>query len=238
MKYEKEFEFYSTDAGYNGQVRPAVILRYLQEAAVNQMKDEGPSYRDLWEQGKAFILSRINLQIYAPLYEYERVTVQTWACNERGVSFGRSYRLLRDGAVVAEAIAVWALVDVKNGTLLRVEDLTHRYGADEALSLSPRFVLPKVAMQPIGTRQVQYEDVDCNGHLNNARYPDWLCNLVPDMEHKQVTGVQIHYVSEAPLFETLTLYRGEADDGHTYVFEFLRADGSVNCRALVTVEGL
>lgn len=235
MKYEKEFEFYSTDAGANGQVRPAVILRYLQEAAVNQMKDEGPSYRDLWAQGKVFILSRINLQIYTPLYEYERVAVQTWACNERGASFGRSYRLLRGEQVVAEAISVWALVDVKNGALLRVEDQPFRYGADEGLPLSPRFALPKVAMQPMGTRQVQYEDVDCNRHLNNARYPDWLCDLVPDMEHRQVTGVQIHYVSEAPLHETLTLYRGEADDGHTYAFEFLRADGSVNCRAKVEV---
>ena len=235
MKYEKEFEFYSTDAGANGEVRPSVILRYLQEAAVNQMKDEGPSYRDLWAQGKAFILSRINLQIYAPLYEFQRVTVQTWACSERGASFGRSYRMLRNGDVVAEAVAVWALLDVNAGTLLRVEDQPFRYGADEPLSLSPRFTMPKVPLFEAGKRQVQYEDVDCNRHLNNARYPDWLCDLIPEIHEKRVTGIQIHYVAEAPLYETLTQYWGEADDGRSYVFEFLRADGNVNCRARVEV---
>ena len=232
MKYEKTFEYYSTDAGVSGEVRPAVILRQLQEAAVCQMRDEGPSYRELWREGKAFILSRLNLQLYAPLYEFEQVTAQTWACNERGASFGRSYRLMRGDQVVAEAVAVWALVDVKNGTLLRVEDLPFRYGADEALPLSPRFAFPKVPLTAAGVRTVLLEDVDCNGHLNNARYPDWLCNLIP--AEKRVVGLQIHYVTEAPLGETLTLLGGEAEDG-SYVFEFHRADGSVNCRARVEV---
>lgn len=234
MKYEKEFEFYSTDAGVNGEVRPAVILRQLQEAAVCQMRDEGPSYRALWKEGKAFILSRVRLQLYAPLYEFERVTAQTWACSERGASFGRSYRLLRGDDVVAEAVAIWALVDVKNGSLLRVEDLPFRYGAAEALPLSTRFSFPKVPLTEVGRRQVQYEDVDCNGHLNNARYPDWLCNLLPHAQTARVTALQIHYVSEAPLHETLTLFRGQ-EDGGAYVFEFRRADGSINCRARVEV---
>ena len=106
MKFEKHFEAFSTDAGHNHLVRPAAIVRYLQEAAVHQMLTEGPSYRELWEQGLAFILSRLNLRLYLPLYEYERFTVQTWACAERGASFGRSYRLIRGDDVVAEAVAV------------------------------------------------------------------------------------------------------------------------------------
>ncbi len=235
MRYEKEFEFHSADAGVNGQVRPAVILRYLQEAAVCQMKAEGPSYRDLWAQGKAFVLSRINLQLYAPVYEFERVTVQTWACSERGASFGRSYRLLRGEQVVAQAVAVWALLDTVNGTLLRVEDLAFRYGADEPLPLSPRFAFPRLPLEEVARRTVQYEDVDCNRHLNNARYPDWLCNCLPDPIHRRVTELQLHYVAQAPLGEPVTIFRGEAED-KVYYFETRLGDGSCNIRARLVLE--
>ena len=236
MKFEKHFQVLSTDAAHNRLVRPSAILRYLQEAAVHQMLTEGPSYRDLFEQGLAFILSRINLRLYQPLYEYEHITVQTWACAERGPSFGRSYRLLRGDDVIAEAVAVWALVDVHNGALVRAEDTPVHYGADQPLDIPFRFVFPRVPLTEIGTRTVLYEDVDCNNHLNNARYPDWLCNCVPDIDTRRVTEMQIHYINEAPLGETLTLWRGEADDGNTWLFETKRADGAYNVRARIVTE--
>lgn len=234
MRYEKTFQVLSTDVGHNRLTRPAAVLRYLQEAAVHQMLTEGPSYRELFEQGRAFLLSRVNLQLYLPLYEYETVTAQTWACAEHGVSFGRSYRLLRGEDVVAEAVATWALVDVNTGDLVKVEESGLRYGWDEPLPLSARFVLPRVPLMPVAQRTVLYEDVDCNGHLNNTRYPDWLCNVIPDVDDRRVTGVRIQYAAEAKLGETVTILRGEADDGATHVFETRRADGSCNVRAVIT----
>lgn len=236
MRFEKHFEVFSTDVGHNELVRPACILRYLQETAVHQMLTEGPSYRDLFGRGQAFILSRVNLQLYLPLYEYEHVTAQTWACAEKGVTFGRSYRLLRGEDVIAEVFATWALVDMRDGSLIKVDDAGLHYGSEEPLPLSARFVLPKVPLREVARRTVLYEDVDCNGHLNNTRYPDWLCNCIPDLEHKRVTAFKITYVADAPLGETVIICRGEADDGATQVFETYRADGTVNVRALISVE--
>lgn len=238
MAFEKQFQVYSTDAGHNSLVRPAAILRYLQEAAVHQMLTEGPSYRELFEKGFAFILSRINLQLYRPLYEYELVTARTWACAERGASFGRSYQLFRGDELIAEAVAVWGLIDIQKGTPVRVDEAGLHYSNDEALPLAPRFVMPRVPLTEVARRTVLYEDVDCNGHLNNTRYPDWLCSCIPDIDRLRVTGVQIHYAAEAPLGETVTILRGEADDGRTQVFETRRADGTCNVRALITVEDM
>lgn len=238
MTYEKRFEVYSTDVGHNELARPSAILRYMQETAVHQMLDEGPSYRQLFERGYAFILSRINMQMYLPLYEYEQVTVQTWACAERGARFGRSYRVLRGEEIVAEAVAVWALLDIKNGVLMRAEEVDFHYGSDDPLPLSARFAFPKVPLTEAAQRTVMYEDVDCNGHLNNTRYPDWLCNCIPDVDNVRITSMNIHYVAEAPLGEVVTILCGEADDGATHVFETRRADGSCNVRALITTEPL
>ncbi len=234
MKFTQDYQVFSTDTGRNGLVRPAVVLRYLQETAVRQMLTEKPSYRELFDQGYAFILSRIRVQFCLPLYEYEHFTVETWACNEHGASFGRCYRLIRDGQTVAQATAVWALVNVADGSLMRAESVPFHYGSDEPLDLSARMAFPKIALQEVGERVVQYEDVDCNGHLNNARYPDWLCNYMPDIDTVRVTDMTIHYVNEAPLGETVTVHRGEIEDGT--VFETRLSDGRVNVRAVIMKE--
>lgn len=233
MKYEKEFQVFATDTGRDGAVRPSALLRYCQQAAGNQMIAEGLSYAQLFAEGLAFVLSRMHLQVYASLHEYDTVTVQTWTCLEKGASFGRGYRLLHGDTVVAEAMSVWALLNVREKRLMRVEEAPCRYRGDEPLDIPCRFAIPRVAMAEVATRVVLPEDVDCNGHLNNTRYADWLCNFLPD---ETVTDLQLHYVNEAPLGVAVTICYGTADDGHTHVFETRLPDGTVNVRALITTK--
>ena len=236
MSYTKRFEVLSTDCAPNSLARPAKILGYLQEAAVHQMLTERPTYRELFDDNKAFLLSRITLRLYLPLCEYETFTVETGPYNDRGATFGRSYRLMRGGDLVAEAMAAWALVDTADKTLYRTDDVSIRYTAGPDTELSARCAFPKVLLESVATRRVEFEDIDCNGHLNNCRYPDWLCNTIPDIDRRRVTALNIHYVSEAPLGETVTILQGTADDGNTFVFETRRGDGNVNVRAVIHTE--
>lgn len=236
MRFERQFQVFSTDTGHNRNVRPAAFLQYFQQIAGNQMLVEGPTYAELFEQGLAFVLSRMHVRLYAPLYEYETITVQTWTCLEKGASFGRGYRVLRGEEIVAEAMAVWALLDVRAGVLKRVDEVDFHYSGDEPLDLPCRFVLPRVMLTEVAHRTVLYEDIDCNGHLNNTRYADWLCNHIPDIDGVRVTDLQLHYVREAKLGETLTVLYGAADDGDTHVFETRFANGDCNLRAVIRTQ--
>lgn len=234
MKYEKQFQVFATDTGRDGTVRPSALLRYCQQGAGNQMLAEGASYAQLFADGLAFVLSRMHLQVYAPLREYETVTVQTWTCLEKGASFGRGYRLLNGDTVVAEAMSVWALLNLREKRLMRVEEAPCRYARDEPLPIPCRLVMPRVPLHTVATRTVLPEDVDCNGHLNNTRYADWLCNHLPD--GAMVTDLQLHYVNEAPLGAAVEILYGTADDGRTHVFETRLPDGRCNVRAILTTK--
>lgn len=241
MRHSVTYEILSHDTGHNGEVHPSAVCRYFQETADSQMRADGPTYRQLIAQGYAFVLSRMNVRVHRPLHAYDKVTVQTWAYNPpRGVSFERYYQMYRGEELVAEAGSVWALLNLYSGELCRVGAVDLHYGSDEPLSIPTRLRLPSLAFEEVGTHTVRYSDVDINNHMNNTRYPDMLCDHIPDIDRLHVTGLLLHYVAEAPLGETLAVHRAYTEeDGHpVYWFETLRSDGTCNIRARIDAQYL
>ncbi len=240
--YTEYFEVSSHDVAANGIARPSAVLRYFQEAANHQMRDCRPSYLELMQQGKSFLLSRIALVNPVPLRQYDKIEVQTWPCETRGSSFPRSYRMLRDGKEVARAHAIWALLDVQSGKLLRVGDVDlSAYEHEQPIELEGvRFAVPKQGMTPVLQHTVSYAECDFNRHMNNTNYPDMLLDGVPEIERGWLREFALHFVSEAPLHERLSISRcGGARDEHSaeYFFTSEKQSGvNINARVLVRFE--
>ena len=97
-----------------------------------QMKHLGPSNEELREQGKAFLLSRINMSLYHPLFAGDDIEAFSWGCESRGVSFNRCYQLRRGGEVIAEAASVWGLSES------RITSYTKSRTSSSALTLTSR----------------------------------------------------------------------------------------------------
>ena len=196
MRWTENYIINSHDPDMNGIVSVSGLMRYMQDAANCQMEGEKPSYNELFQQGKAFELSRLRMSIYHPLYNHDRIQSQSWACESFGASFNRCYCIKKDGVIVAEATSVWALLDTKNKRLCRVSDFENNYSTDAMLELDlpARFRIPQeVSMSLVGERCVEYQDVDMNRHINNTRYPDILCGYLPAMERMRVIKMEINY---------------------------------------------
>lgn len=238
MKWTGEYCVNANDVDFNNVVSVSHILRYMQDGANYEMEEDGPSYIELFDKGFAFILSRIRLSLYAPIYSHEKLEVQTWACESKGVQFNRCYRILRDGNIVAEAVSVWALCGVKDRRPHRVSEFNFGYCQDEMLELDlpTRFKIPDdVDMHLIGERTIEYADIDLNGHMNNTHYPDVLCGYIDeDMRERRVISMSISFVSEAPRGETLKIYSG-ISDGVNYV-RTIKSNGQVNVEAEIITE--
>lgn len=238
--YQEQFEISSHDIDPDGIVRPSCLLRYMQESANHQMRDEGPSYMELFDEGKAFILSRMVVHTYAPLHQYEQIDTFNWPSEGKGATFYRCHRIERDGKVVAEALGYWALVDIHTHKLYRVGEVTFpNYTQGELKELDGvRFRLPE-QMTLVGKHIVAYHETDCNRHLNNTYYPDLLVDFLPERDTHYVSDFSIHFVKEAPLGEELSVYISEpeeAPDGLHRYFRTERASGGVNIEAVVTLK--
>ena len=229
------------DLDFNNILSASGALRLLQDAAYSQMYHNPPTMDDLRAEGKAFILSRVAMSLYAPVFVHEKLVSQSWACESKGFSFNRCCRLMRGEETVAELCAVWALVDTENGRLLRVEDYDQSYENEAPLTLDApsRIRIPRDSvLSLVGEYAVSYNDVDINRHINNTNYPDILCGFLPDMTGKRVSKIGISYVHEAPLGENIKVYStGGSEDG-SYFFRTVRADGQTNVEAYIELDNI
>ncbi len=240
MKWTGNYKVNNHDTDLNNIVSLTGILRYMQDAANCQMKAEGPSYDELFSRGLAFVLSRIKVSVYHPIYAHDEIEVSTWACESSGVSFNRCYSIKKNGEIMAEAYSIWALVDTNAHKLIRVSDFEGDYSQDAPveLDMAKRFRLPAdINLTLVGERCVEYQDVDINRHINNTRYGDILCGYVPEITGNRVIQFEINYISEAPLGETIKVYMAKGDEG-TYFFRTVRDGGKTNIEAEMMIENI
>lgn len=238
MKFSGEYRVNANDMDVNSIVSASGVLRFMQDAAYSQMEEDGMSYGTLVEKyGVAFILSKIRMSLYAPLYSHDRILGESWACPSRGATFLRCHRILRGTETIAEAVSSWALVGVADKRLHRVGEIALPYGEEEPLtpdSPSRMKIPPQLPLSLVGERTVAYEDIDSNGHMNNTKYPDMLCGFIGDMRGSRVVSLHLHFQHEAPLGETIRVYHGELDGVH--YLRTTREDGGTNVEAEIRLE--
>lgn len=236
MKYIDKHKVISQFTDKNGILRTGALIRYMQEAASNCMFEDKPSYDELLERGYSFVLSRISVSVYSDIHANDEIEVETWACESQRYSFPRCYKVTRDGMTVAEACAVWALIDVQKNKLVRASDIELGYRTDEPLELdiTAKIHIPEDRLSLVGERAVCYSDVDRNGHMNNTVYADMLCDFVFTHSFGRVSSMCISFLNEAPFGETLKVYKAADDD--TFFIRTVREDGKTNIEAEIIIE--
>lgn len=239
MKWIEPYRVNSHFTDACGVVRASSLLKYMQETANLQMLTLGPSNYQLRDMGYAFVISRLSMSFYKPVYAHENIVVQSWSCESRGTTYNRCYRILRDDMIIAEAASVWALLRIADRRIMRVGEIGFNFEPDPALELDTphRIKIPDGAtLKLVGERSVVYSDLDMNNHINNTNYPDILCDFLPDMSGKRVISMCLSFVSEAVLGDTLKVYCAEYDG--VYYMRTLKSSGTVNVEAEIMLESI
>ena len=238
MKWSREYSVNINDTDVSGIVSASALFRFMQDAGNRALEEDKPSFSELYDRGLTFILCRLRMSSYAPLYAHDVITVETWACESKGVQFNRCFRILRDGMIVCEAVSIWALCGIHDKRIHRASEIETSYRTDEMLELDmPTHIkIPESAAISLkGEREVVYADIDLNGHMNNTRYPDILCSyLGQSMKNERVISFAISFANEAPLGDSIKYYSG-VSDGIFYV-RSVRRDGKTNAEAEIILE--
>lgn len=242
MIFKEDYNLLWHDTDARRELHPTALLAYMQETGNRQFQTAGmplDGIRD--EKGVGFILSRIAIEITAPLHAYEDVTVETFTCPPHGFSFPRGFRVLREGREVARAMSQWALVRIRDHSLVRADDAADImiFGDEPPLSLAQplRFRFPREAVfEEVGVRHIGYADIDYNMHMNNTKYPDMVCDFLPDPLGVRVVGMSLSYCHEAAYGDTLRVERADGGDG-VYYFRTRKGD-TVCLEAAVRTEAL
>ena len=240
MKYVCYFDVNSHDRDIFGNIRASSVIRYMQEAADLQLHNTGFSYDEMYRQGKAFILSRLNVSIYADLKPHDTLRAETWLSDSHGATFNRLYKLYRGDDLAAEGAAVWGLISIADRRICRVSETDCEIHADTdtvGIDLPKRLSHKDVPFTLCGERTVYYTDCDINGHMNNTVYADMLLSFSPEFrsgKNCRAVSLNISYISEAVCGDELKIYTADVDG--VRCFRSVRHDGQVNAEAEFILE--
>lgn len=200
----------TSDCDASGHWRPSAILIEMQEMAEEHAASFGLSRVRLIEGGVVWVLYRQHISMHTYPRFGEEIRITTWPGPIEGPIFPRYFVLERaDGTRVGEAVTSWILMDIHTRRPMRPSALPGQVPAN--LSRNAPLPLPGMLRvtdaAPLLERTVCYSDLDVNGHMNNTRYIDWICDAL-DLEKltaRRLGEFQINYISEALLGEALSL---------------------------------
>jgi acyl-ACP thioesterase len=184
----------------------------FQEAAISHAADLGVGRDDLARTGQMWVLSRMTaLMERRPRYG-ETVTVRSWPLGADRLFAVRDYdiRDSKDNPVI-RARSGWLVLDWEKRRPLRIQQVAASLPRNEGVNALPGgagSLDSPPDMVKAGERRAVFSDIDYNGHVNNARYIQWIQDLVePDVLEKADTmRLDINYLGEVKHGDVTSLW--------------------------------
>lgn len=242
MKFKEKYKVLFHDTDTNGIIYPSRLFMFLQETAHGHTNSVGCAPEIMIERdGGCFWLTRICVSILSDIHFEDELEVFTFATNDsRGFSFNRCFEIYRHGEKVCEAYSVWALMNITSMRPMAVKDWNIDLGLEDPIKPSAPLhvrISKDIELAPSGSQRVYYRDVDYNGHMNNARYPDILCGFLPEqaLHKRRISEISISFMHEAAKGDTIEGFCGkDSEDGDVYYVKTIRAsDNNVNVEARI-----
>jgi acyl-ACP thioesterase len=227
------FPVHSYEVDLLGRLAPRALCAFLQEAAAGDATRAGYTMERLAEDGVAWVVQWLRLEVarYPPNGSVLGVT--TWARPFERACAWREY-LVEDerGFRVAVGTSRWAVVDLRARRMVRLPAHVRAAPVPDrppALDRGPAALEPALPADLERRFEVRRGDLDAVNHVNNTRYIEWALETVPDDVHAGhvPAAFEIAFRREA-VWGDCVLARSRrlpGDDGIGFAHE-LRAEGT------------
>lgn len=184
MKHRQTFEIRFYEADRASRLTPVALFNYMQEAAIDHGDAAGMDGNMLADLGYAWMMNRLHLRIERYPTRRERIQIETWGSNLKGLYAIREWRATDEqDRVVALATGRWIILDLKRMKIIKIPDvMAERYGEHEGRVIDDPFER-MTAIEDGGFERrfhVRLSELDTNQHANSACYIDWCLEAVPE----------------------------------------------------------
>lgn len=199
--YKKELTVAATAVDCFGRLTPSMALRLIQGTAGEHSDRLGTNYDYLAEKRMFWAVIRHRVKFFRLPRVGERITLETWPLPTTRVAFPRATVAYDEqGQVLFQSMALWVLMDLDTRAMI----LPKKSGIELSGTLrgtelpAPHSLAPQ-PMAKSCRRSVCYTDLDRNRHMNNARYLDWIDDLLESGFHEghAPADMTLCYLNEA-----------------------------------------
>ncbi|MCD8117124.1 MAG: thioesterase [Oscillospiraceae bacterium] len=208
--YEKSFDIAMRDCDMFRRLRPSAVLTMFQDCSEDLTENWGVGLDRMLDDGFIWVVARVSCQVKTLPCHGQPVTFRGWAGRSQMGIYPYHYHIEdREGRELISGNSLWTVADIQTHSMMGANvprlELPSPEGPDGFLP-KMRFISRPEAYETTH-RQVRYSETDINGHLTNARYMDWACDLVPQEFHKThpMTGLRIDYRAECRPGEDIPL---------------------------------
>lgn len=183
ITYTQKFTVYRADGDHLGNVKLGALLRYAQQIATTHAEAVGLNDSLYRETHTAYVLAKLALHVNRlPRVDEELTLVTQPERCKRAVNKRITHFYDASGAEVVTMDSRWVLIDTEKRMILRKHppQFADQWAEDVPIELPMK--LPRLApedCETLGTQTATYSRCDMNGHLNNTRYADIVCDAVP-----------------------------------------------------------
>ncbi len=215
--FRKEFIIENIHTDRTLRLKPSTILYFVQEAAGGHCNELALSWEDMARKNLFWAVIRNRTQVTRLPMAGEKITIETWPMPTTRVAYPRSVIAYDEkGNECFRSISLWVLMDLNSRAMvLPGKSGVEVNGLIRGSELKvPGSLVPK-PLANVTQRHVHYSLLDRNGHMNNTRYLDWVCDLLPGDFHQGHTPreITVCYLSEALEGQDIQLHWELSEEG-------------------------
>ena len=202
------------DVDFNKDMKLSALFSCLQESSSLGSSALGIGLDTIQrEHNVTWVLLKMNIKIkYMPKLN-EKIKIETWPQEPKALQFERDYLIFDEkGEIIIRATSIWAIIDLSTRMIKRSRTIEIAYPdirTERAHNQSFNILKASGELELAYKKVIGYSDTDINGHLNNAKYIDYIMDCFTVDNHKEymVMDIEVNFIHELLPNESLILYR-------------------------------
>ena len=215
-KYSFVVDAYLSD--FRRKATLPMIGGYMLQSATKHAEERGFGYSAMTGQNKAWVLTRMYIQMLEYPVNETQITMNTWVTGLNKLFTERCFSIEdQAGRPVGYARSLWSAMDLETRRATNILDLEglNQYISDKDCPIeSPSKIgSPKEGSELANSFSVKYSDIDINKHLNSIKYIEHFVDSFPiEMyQEKEIRDFSINYLSEGHYGENLDVLKSKVE---------------------------
>ncbi|MDL2218946.1 hypothetical protein LJC04_01210 [Ruminococcaceae bacterium OttesenSCG-928-O06] len=211
LSYEQQFTAFYFECDLWDRMAPGAVLRRVQEISTAQCDALGINEALYRRTGTVFLLAKLSLQVQRMPRLLEDVRIETRAYGMKRAVYQRMTSLhnAQTGEKLCETDARWILVDTETRRIRRkpLDEFLPLFNEEPGAEGHNMDIVRPKTLYPIKEMRATYTLCDRNGHVNNTKYADIVCDHLPIEQLRAAVPKRmlLWYHSEIPLSSSFSL---------------------------------
>ncbi|MFI3201333.1 MAG: thioesterase [Eubacteriales bacterium] len=214
---EEEITFGQCDQNLN--VHMSNLLKQFVATSSLHCQAYELTYETLLVEDKAFIVTRMTLQIHRMPKCFDSLIITTYLDGIKGPYYQRVVQWEdEEGNILVSGRSDWVLVSPTKKTIYRPSKDDEFYRTVCPIEIKcgscRKVEVRGIELAELGTHQVKWSELDGNGHVHSGNYGDYVWDYLPsELQEKVPTTFTLEFKKEVCLNDQIAILGSQKEDG-------------------------